>query len=320
VSGRAGTPRSATAFAPATVANIAVGFDILGFAVNAVGDLVTVSLTTKPGEVKIDAIENAEGLPMDLPLDPAKNTSGLPLIRMLGDIKSDFGFAVRIKKGIPLGSGMGGSASSAVGAVVAANALLKEPLSKDLLLRYALEGEALASGARHADNLAPCLYGGLTLTRPGDKPDVVELSYPHELLCVLVHPAMRLDTKEARKVLSAGISLKTHVLQSANLASFLAGCFKSDFELIRRGLEDLVIEPQRSRLIPGFAAVKAAALQANALGCSISGAGPSVFALARDRATAEKIMKEMLEAFRISGKLEAKGWISPISANGAKIV
>ena len=305
------------------MANVATGFDILGFALSVVGDRVTVRRAPEPGVriTEVVAAPGAEGLAgvEQITLDPARNTAGVPLLRLLEKLRPGYGFVMRIEKGIPLGSGMGGSAASAVGAVVAANALLERPLRREELLDFALEGEAVASGSRHADNIAPCLWGGLTLSWPGENPDVVRLPYPTGLLCALVNPAMRLDTREARAVLKPDLPLKTHILQSARLAALVAGCCLSDVGLLRKGLDDVVIEPQRARLIPGFAAVKRAALECGALGCSLSGAGPSVFALAEDSATASRARDAMIEAFRTSGKLEARGWVSPISAAGSEV-
>jgi homoserine kinase len=311
---------SVTVFAPATVANVAVGFDILGFAMDAVGDLVTVSCTDAPG-VMIAPLEGLDDA-KNLPTEPSQNTAGKPLLLMMEQFKPGYGISVRIEKGIPLGSGMGGSAASAVGAVVAFHELLlktgalKTKLTLGELIHFALEGEAVASGAKHADNIAPCLYGGLTLSYPGDRPDVVSLPYPKSLYCTLIHPAFRVDTKMARSVLKPDLLLKTHIGQSARLASFILGCTNHDLSLIQKGLEDLVIEPQRASLIPGFYAVKNAALSAGVLGCSISGAGPAVFALSADLKTALAAKTKMIEAFQSAG-LAASGWVSPIRAKGA---
>jgi homoserine kinase len=319
---------SFTAFAPATVANVGVGFDILGFAINSIGDRITVSHQNTKGVT----IEDVNGILDDtaIPMDAARNTAGVPLLEMIEDLNLDFGFSVKIEKGIPLGSGMGGSAASAVGAVVAAHALLlemgilTEPLSREQLVRYALEGEAIASGSKHADNVAPCLFGGFTLSRPGDEPDVVALPYPKNLYCVIVHPAFRLDTKEARGVLKPELALKTHIQQSARLVAFVAGLTTSDFSLIQKGFDDILIEPQRAPLIPGFVQVKKAALDAGVLGCSISGAGPSVFAFTESEEIAEHARAAMIKAFQNesgpAGKLIAQGWISFISETGAHIV
>ena len=309
------TQKSVTVFAPATVANVAVGFDILGFAIDAVGDTVTVSWNDQAEVIiePLDGIENAGSISTIA----SKNTAGLPLIKMLADHRPGFGLKVKITKGIPLGSGMGGSAASSVGAVVAANILLGTNLSREQLLTYALEGEAVASGSKHSDNIAPCLYGGLTLTRPGDEPDVISIPYPSELYCVLVHPSMVLNTKDARAVLKKEITLKSHSEQAARLAAFITGCCTSDFKLIQKGLEDILIEPARAPLIPGFYEVKKAAMGAGVLGCSISGAGPSVFAFTQNLEIANRAKEAMILAFQRSGSLAAQGWISPIRKKGA---
>jgi homoserine kinase len=304
---------SATAFAPASVGNVAVGFDLLGHALVALGDRVTVRVIDEP-VVRIAAVAG-----LDLPLEPERNTAGAGLIRLVRDLELSFGFEVELEKGIPLGSGMGGSAASAAAAVVAASALLSEPLSEAQLLRYGMHGEEVASGSFHADNLAPCLLGGLVLARPSDPPEVVRLPVPAGLRCVLVHPSLRLDTREARAVLPSSVSLADHVAQSANLAGLVAGCFAGDLELVGRSLADLVVEPHRAPLVRGFDAVKRAALDAGALGCSLSGAGPSMFAWCNGDAAAGEILGRMVAAFEGAG-VAARGWVSPVDAPGAALV
>jgi len=305
----------ATAFAPATVANVAVGFDCLGFAVEAPGDRVTVERVSGGG-VEIASIE---GVDADrLPLDPARNSASVGLVKMAADLGDGIGFRMRVRKGIPLSSGLGGSAASAVAAVVAANALLDPPLPRERLLDYALLGEQAASGSAHADNAAPCLYGGLVLVRAADPPEVVTLPVPASLRCVLVHPHARLDTRASRAALPPSVALADHVRQAARLAAFVAGCHRGDLALIARSLEDVLIEPHRAPLIHGFASVKRAALEAGALGCSISGSGPSVFALCDGDAAAERAHGAMLEAFARADE-RADGWISPIRSDGARI-
>jgi homoserine kinase len=250
-----------------------------------------------------------------LPLDPAQNTATAGLVAMQRELKLPFGFAVRIEKAIPLGSGMGGSAASAVGGMVAANALLGEPLPLGELLRYALVGETVASGSAHADNLAPGLYGGMTLVRSMEPVDIVKVPVPAEIRCVLVHPHLRLDTKVARGVLPREIPMGLYVHQAANLAGFVTGCLTGDLELIRRSFVDLVVEPHRAPLIRGFGAVKAAALEAGALGCSISGAGPSVFAWC----AGDAVRDAMVAAFTGEG-VDSDAYISPVDAPGARVV
>ncbi len=314
--------KSATAFAPATVANIATGFDILGFAIHNLGDRISMTRLERP-EVKIESISGLASSTA-ITLDPAQNTAGVPLLKMIQELGLNFGFSMRIEKGIPLGSGLGGSAASAVGAVVAAHALLpqelKNKLTKERLIHFALEGEAIASGSKHADNIAPCLYGGLTLSHPGDDPDVTVLPYPKTLAVIVVHPEMRLDTKKARGVLKPDLFLKTHIQQSSHLAALVAGCCTSQFHLIKKGLVDLIIEPQRAHLIPGFYEVKRAALESGVLGCSISGAGPSVFAFAESMQIAEHAKNAMIQAFKAHGKMEAQGWVSEVNSDGARVV
>ena len=318
---RSAAPRSATAFAPATVANVAVGFDILGFAVEAIGDHVTVSTAERP-EVIVRGITNTPGAPgaLELPSDPARNTATVGLIRLREDLRLEFGFEVSLRKGIALGSGMGGSAASAVAALVAANSLLEHPLPKEALLEYALLGEQAASGTAHPDNATPCLFGGLTLVTSVSPFRCVQLPVPGRVLAVLVHPHSRLDTRSARRVLDAAVKLADHVRQSANLAGFVAGCYTNDLELIRDCFADLLIEPQRAPLIPAFAEVKAAALEAGALGASISGSGPTVFAWVTSGETAERVRKAMVCAFKEHGATEADSWVSPVSRRGARIV
>lgn len=306
--------RTATAFAPASVANVATGFDILGFAVDALGDRVTVSRTPARGVV----ITGASGIVDDLPREPERNTAGRALLAMSIALKPDFGFAMHIGKGIPLASGLGGSAASAVGAVVAANALLDEPLSKLDLLKFALQGEAVASGSLHADNISPCMFGGLVLTVGIDDPRIKMIPVPSGIRAVVVHPHLFVATKQARAILKHDVGMADFVWQTANLAGFIAGCFTDDIELIREGLNDVVIEPQRSQLIPGFMSVRNDALAAGAIGCSISGAGPSMFAWA-PAAAAEAIRDAMIAAFVRHGT-EADSWIVDIDSPGARVV
>jgi homoserine kinase len=305
---------SATAFAPASVGNVAVGFDILGHTVAALGDRVRVSRRDEPG-VSIRAIR---GVVEDLPLAAERNTAGMAVIALAEDLGLRYGFDVEIDKGIPLGSGLGGSAASAVAGVVAAAALVDEPLERTRLLKYAMQGEKVASGSVHVDNIAPSLYGGLVLTVGIDNPFVKQVPVPESVRCVLVHPHMVLPTREARAILSKTVLLSDVIWQQANLAGFLAGCYTSDLALIRESLLDVVIEPQRQVLIPGFAAVKQAALERGALGGSISGAGPTVFAWV-EQPDAENVRSAMVAAFRAHG-LESDSWVSPFDRDGARVV
>lgn len=307
-------PRSATAFAPASTSNLAVGFDLLGHPVSAGGDRVTVTRRASPGVV----MGPVTGCAGPLPTDPAANTAGTAVLRLLADHAPELGVEVSVDKGIPLGSGIGGSAASAVAAVVAANALLPRPLPIAELFPYALAGEAVASGAPHGDNVAPSLLGGLVLVRSAIPPDVVPLPAPPSLRCVLVLPRLRLDTRDARAVLPATVPLPDLVHQCANLAGVIAGCFSGDLGLIGRSMRDVVVEPHRAGLIPGFAAVQAAAMARGALGCSISGGGPSLFAWCDGDAAAERIRRAMVEAFAAGG-VAAEGWSCRVDGPGARL-
>jgi homoserine kinase len=313
--------RSAKAFAPATVSNVAVGFDILGFAVEAAGDEVTVTVTEAPSVRVVEVVDTTGTLPHGaITLDPTQNTATVGLLRLLEDLRPGFGFDVRVSKGITLGSGMGGSAASAVAALVAANSLLARPLPKESLLTYALAAERVACGASHPDNAAPSLFGGLTLVVSTDPLRCVRLPVPRGLLAVLVHPHVRVDTRDSRAVLRPAVPLADHVRQSARLAGLVAACYTDDLGLLRDCLDDVVIEPQRAALIPGFARVKAAALGGGALGASISGSGPSVFALVDSEETAGRVRAAMVEAFKSSGVGEVDSWVSSVSEAGARVI
>ena len=306
----------ATAFAPATVANVAVGFDILGFSMDQVGDRVTVSRDDGSRGVTVESIT---GVVTELPRDATRNTASVALRAMLDELKPGCGLRVAIDKGIPLGSGMGGSAASAVGAVVAADALLKARLSPEKLLEFALAGESAASGSAHADNIAPCLYGGLTLALSLDPLTIVRIPTPPELRCVLVHPHLKIETRQARAILAPTLLLKEHVHQSARLAGFVSACHRGDLGLLSQSMIDGVIEPQRASLIPGFYDAKNAAIASGALGFSISGSGPSVFAWTSSPAEAERVRAAITGAFE-ARKIDVDSWIAPVTAPGARIV
>ncbi len=310
----ASVPDRATAFAPASVGNVAIGFDILGFAVDALGDRVSVARRSGPG-VTISAIR---GTHTDLPLEPESNTAGRALLAMSQSLALDFGLEMQIEKGIPLGSGLGGSAASAVGAVVAANALLASPCSKLELLKFAMEGEAVASGSLHVDNIAPSLFGGLVLTVGIDHPRVKQIPVPAEVRAVIAHPHMFLSTRQARAILRRSVDLSDFVWQTANLAGFISGCYTNDLDMIRASFEDVVIEPQRQALIPGFPDVRRAAMSAGALGCSISGAGPAMFAWALE-ARAQDVRVAMQQEFARHG-VPIDEWTVAINSAGARIV
>jgi homoserine kinase len=305
---------TATAFAPATVGNVGVGFDILGHSFAAIGDRVQARRSSTPG-VRITSIGGISG---ELPREPPQNTAGRAVMSLCEALAPKFGIELAIDKGIPLGSGLGGSAASAVAAVVAANELLEHPASRLELLKHAIEGEAVASGSRHADNIAPSLFGGLVLTVGIDNPRIKQIPVPASIRCVLVHPRLFLPTREAREILKRTVELTDVVWQTANLAGLVAGCYTNDLALIKDALEDVMIEPQRARLIPGFRDVKRAALAQGALGCSISGAGPSVFAWC-EQAPAAAIRDAMLQAFADCGHA-CDHWIAPIGSDAARVV
>jgi homoserine kinase len=306
-------PDHVVAFAPASVGNVAVGFDVLGYSAPFAGDRVHAARTVTRG-VRIAAIR---GVVTDLPLEFERNTAGMAVAALVEALDLDFGVELTIEKGIPLGSGLGGSAASAVAGVVAANALLDEPLDNLRLLQFAMQGEQVASGTAHIDNIAPSLYGGLVLSVGIDNPHIKQIPVPPIVRSVLVRPHRVLETRGARAMLGRTVTLSDVVWQQANLAGFVAGCFTGDLPLIAASLQDVLIEPQRKSLIQGFEAVQDAAKTAGALGCSISGAGPAMFAWA-EAEKAEAVRAGMVEAFRALG-IMSDAWISRIDPVGAKV-
>lgn len=302
----------ATAFAPASVGNVAVGFDILGHALEGAGDRVTAARTAA-NQVKVREIT---GVVRDLPRDNERNTAAKAVASWHAHVRPDFGVELIIDKGIPLGSGMGGSAASAVAALLASNALLERPLPVLELYPFALLGEAAASGSAHGDNVGPQLLGGLVLATASR---LVKIPVPPGLFCVLLHPHQVLETRKARAVLDAPYPIADFVRQSAHLSLFLAGCFAGDAQLVSEGLRDVLVEPRRAALIPGFDAVKNAALQAGALGASISGAGPSIFAWCANRALAHDAAERMQRAYTDATRGGSDVWVSPVDAPGASV-
>jgi homoserine kinase len=305
---------TATAFAPATVGNVGIGFDILGHTVEAVGDRVTARRVAEAG-VRVASIG---GVIADLPRAVERNTAGKAALSLWQAKHAPGGVELDIIKGIPLASGLGGSAASAVAAVVAANALLDAPATPLELLRHAMHGEQVASGSIHMDNIAPSLFGGLVLTVGIDHPRVKQIPVPPSVRCVLVHPHMHVATREARGILSQTVTLSDFVWQTANLAGFISGCYSNDLDMIRDAFQDVVIEPQRQALIPGFRAVREAAMARGALGCSISGAGPSVFAWCEE-SDAAATRDAMVQAFAAHGQ-KSDHWITSIEPRGARLV
>ncbi len=305
--------RRVRAFAPGTVANLGPGLDILGLAVAGAGDTVTAE---KSGNRGIGI--RSSGHP-EIPGDSTKNTAGIAAARVcsLASEKS-IGLTLEIAKGLPLSGGQGGSAASAVAAAVAVNELLGSPLKQEQLLEPCLEAEAAVSG-RHADNVAAALFGGVVLIRTMDPIDVVRLSFPEELRVVVVAPQQSLRTEDARRRLPGTVTLPDALAQAAAVGAFVTALATSDFDLLRRSIEDRIAEPARAPLLPGFVAAKRAALEAGALGCSISGSGPASFAFAVGHGSARRIAKAMVDAYR-SEKVPASARIGPIDAIGARVV
>jgi homoserine kinase len=309
---RAPPVQIARAFAPASVGNVGVGFDLLGHSVAGIGDRAEVRRIEEP-VVRIAAIR---GCVTDLPLDPRANTAGTALLSLRKALGLQHGFELVLHKGIALGSGMGGSAASCVAALVAANALLAKPLPRESLYGFALDGEAVASGSRHGDNLGSMLLGGLVLATH-DR--LLRIDVPDAWHCALVHPHVVLETRKARAALAGDYALGEFVAQSTNLALVMAGCYRADAALVREGLKDVLIEPRRAPLIPHFARVKQAALDHHALGASISGAGPSVFGWYENRADAEAATHAMQAAFAAGG-LDSDAFVSPINGPAAALI
>ncbi|PWJ59489.1 homoserine kinase [Dyadobacter jejuensis] len=304
------------AYAPATVANVACGFDIFGFAIEEPGDIVEITRTERPGIVIKDIFGDGGRLPREASKNAVTGVM-LHLVEHLG--LADFGAEVVLHKNMPLGSGMGSSAASSVAGIVALNALLDEPLSRNELLRFAMEGERIASGSAHADNVGPALLGGFVVIRSYDPLDVFTIPFPGDLYATLVHPDIEINTKDARYILRDEVSLKDTITQMGNVAGMISGLMQSDYELISRSMVDVIIEPVRSILIPQFGMVKQAAIEAGALGCSISGSGPSMFALSRGADTAQKVAKVMAEGFKQVG-IDAHSHVSAINKTGATIL
>jgi homoserine kinase len=301
------------AFAPGTVANLGPGLDILGLAVTGRGDTVTVERTTGT-EIRI----HSSGHP-DIPIEPERNTAGIAAARVREKATAgSFGISLRIEKGLPLSGGQGGSAASAVAAAVAVNELLGSPLRKEELLGPCLDAEAAVAG-RHADNVSAALFGGIVLVRSLEPLEIVRLTFPEELLVVLAEPRQRLPTEEARTRLPRTVELSVALAQAARVGALVAALATRDWELLRRSVEDGVAEPARAPLLPGFVEAKSAALQAGALGCSISGAGPAAFSFARGEESARRIGEAMVEAYALRG-VGATARVCAIDLRGARVV
>jgi len=304
--------RKVTVHAPGTVANMVCGFDVLGMCLNAPFDVMEVRLL----EEKKITIISKDGY--QLPTDPAQNTAGAPLIEMLNEIDANIGFEVTIEKLIKPGSGIGSSAASAAGAVVAANHLLGNIFSKEDLVRFAMFGEKVASGVKHADNIAPCIYGGVTLIRSIFPLDIVAIPAP-DFFVTVVHPQIEVRTSDARQILRKEVLLKDAIKQWGNIAGLVAGLLKKDAALIGRSLEDVIIEPVRSILIPGFDEVKKGCKEAGALGGGISGSGPSIFMISTNEKTAQQVERVMKNVYEKIG-INVHTHVTTINETGVQVV
>ncbi|WDF65052.1 homoserine kinase [Flavobacterium sp. KACC 22763] len=301
-------------FCPATIANLSCGFDVLGLCLDNAGDEMIVRKVDQKG-VRITKIVGA-----DLPLETEKNVSGVAALAMLETLDElDFGFEIEIYKNIKAGSGIGSSAASSAGAVFGINELLGRPYSRKDLVQFAMQGEKLASGNAHADNVAPALLGGFTLVRSYAPLDIIRIDSPEELYTTVVHPQIELKTSDARSVLKQNVSLKSAIMQWGNVGGLVAGLYTKDYELIGRSLHDEIVEPLRSVLIPGFDQIKQTAYENGALGSGISGSGPSIFALSKGKNTADQIAKAMSDVYE-KMNLPYEIHVSKINPDGVRIL
>jgi homoserine kinase len=300
-------------FSPASVANVSCGFDVLGFCLDHIGDIMQISKTKTTG-ITIGKVTG-----QNLPKDPSKNVASVAGLALLKETPSEFGFQIDIDKKIKPGSGIGSSAASAAGAVFGINELLGNPYTRNELIRFAMVGEAIASGAAHADNLAPVLLGGFTLVRSNVNLDVIKLPNPSQLVATIIHPKIELKTLHSRAILKATIPLDKAIEQWGNLGALISALYTDDYELLSRSLEDKIIEPYRAMLIPKFEETRQAALNAGALGSGISGSGPSIFALSKGRETAEKVGAAMESIYK-SMNLDYQLYLSEINTKGIEVL
>ena len=300
-------------FSPASVANVSCGFDVLGFCLDHIGDIMQISKTKTTG-ITIGKVTG-----QNLPKDPSKNVASVAGLALLKETPSEFGFQIDIDKKIKPGSGIGSSAASAAGAVFGINELLGNPYTRNELIRFAMVGEAIASGAAHADNLAPVLLGGFTLVRSNVSLDVIKLPNPSQLVATIIHPKIELKTLHSRAILKATIPLDKAIEQWGNLGGLISALYTDDYELLSRSLEDKIIEPYRAMLIPKFEETRQAALNSGALGSGISGSGPSIYALSKGRKTAEKVGAAMESIYK-SMNLDYQLYLSEINTKGIKVL
>ncbi len=300
-------------FSPATVANVSCGFDVLGFCLDSVGDEMVIKKTSTKG-ITISKIEG-----YDLPLETKKNVAGVAGLAILEAANVNFGFDVEIYKNIKPGSGVGSSSASASGVVYAINELLGKPFNKTQLTAFAMKGEAVASGNEHADNIAPGLFGGFTLVKSLEPLEILELPTPTDLYATIVHPQIEVKTSEARAILPKHIQFKDGITQWANVGSLVHGLHTSDYDLISRSLQDVIVEPHRKQLIPQFDVAKASAMQSGALGVGISGSGPSIFALSKGETTANQVAEAFENVYK-NTTLDFKVYVSKINPNGISVI
>ena len=300
-------------FCPATIANLSCGFDVLGLCLDTAGDEMIIRKSDMKG------IRITKNVGADLPLETEKNVAGIAALAMLDAIETEFGFEIEIYKHIKAGSGIGSSAASSAGAVFGINELLGRPFTRKELVSFAMQGEKLASGNAHADNVAPCLLGGFTLVRSSSPLDIIKIESPSELYATVVHPQIELKTSDARSVLKQTVSLKSAITQWGNVGGLIAGLYTKDYDLIGRSLHDEIVEPLRSVLIPGFDLIKKTAYENGALGSGISGSGPSIFALSKGKETADKIAKAMSDVYDAMN-LPYEIHVSKVNDEGIKII
>ncbi|MFZ4399320.1 MAG: homoserine kinase [Bacteroidales bacterium] len=309
--------KTVSAFAPATVANVSCGFDIMGFALEGCGDKVCITLDA---DLEDDKVMLSGAYADFIPADRQRNTAGVAINAFLKAYGNEnLKLSIALEKNMPLGSGMGSSASSSAASVFALNHLLGNPFSIHELIPFAMEGERIACGSAHADNVAPALLGGFVLIRSYHPLDIISVPCPDDLFCTVVHPHIELQTKDARRILKNDISIQDAIRQSANTASFMLALLQKDYNLMGRSMQDLLAEPKRTQLIPGFVNAKKYALDAGAIGCGISGSGPSVFALCRYKSTAMQVAKEIEKGFSEVG-LKCDALVSPLNVAGSCIL
>lgn len=300
-------------FSPATVANVSCGFDVLGFCLDNIGDEMVIRKTSQKG-IKITKIVGSE-----LPMEPSKNVAGVSALAMLEKLQPDCGFEIEIYKNIKPGSGIGSSAASAAGSVFGMNELLGKPLNKTELTALAMKGEALASQCEHADNIAPCIFGGFTLVKSVNPLQVLELPTPSELYVTILHPQVEVKTSLARAILPKEVPLANAIEQWANVGSLVHGLHTSNYDLISTALKDVIVEPYRKQLIPHFDEVKSITLKTGALGIGISGSGPSIFALSKGEFLADRVAEQLFSVYQKFG-IDFNIYISPINKQGIKIL